>query len=78
MGVTCGGCEAVNIYVAELDEERRVTPVWIKRPHARSPSIFDPRMHIFDPQGSDAFLGATREDIVNWVAAAQSETRLSH
>ena len=65
----------MDIYVAELDEEHRVAAVWIKRKKARSPSIFDPNKHMFDPQVSDEFLGAPREDIVRWLRAEKLEAR---
>lgn len=66
----------MNIFVAELDEEHRVAAVWIKKKKARSPSVFDPNKHIFDPQISDEFSGAPREDIVRWLATAQIKANI--
>lgn len=54
-------------YIAELDEARRIAAVWVKTKSARSPKVFDPRKHRFDPTGPNEFLGAPRTEIIDWI-----------
>lgn len=57
----------MKIYVAELDEQLRVSAVWVKKRTARSPSIFDPSKHVFDAKADAEFWGAPRNEIVRWL-----------
>lgn len=67
-----GDGEAVDIYIAELDENSRVAAVWLKQKMARGTIVFDPKKHVFDPRASNEFCGAPREDIVKWLGSAQN------
>lgn len=57
----------MDYYVAELDEDCQITAVWVKEHASRSPSLFDPKKHIFDPRPGDVVSGAPREDVVKWL-----------
>jgi len=62
-----GGGEAMDKYIAEMDEANRVAAVWVKKRTARGPSVFDPRKHIFDHGQPAEFLGAPQKEIVRWL-----------
>jgi len=61
----------MNKYIAETDELKRITAVWLKKRSSRGPSVFDPKRHIFDPSEPAEFIGAPREHIVSWLKSAQ-------
>lgn len=65
-----GGGEAMDRYIAEMDEANRIAAVWVKKRTARGLSVFDPSKHIFDPQQPAEFSGAPQKEIVRWLETA--------
>lgn len=65
----------MTIYIAELDETRKISVVWIKEKSARGPTVYDPRVHDFDVTNARGFFGASQDDIATWIANAQNKTR---
>ena len=63
----------MDSYIAELDEASRITAVWVKKKNSRSPRVYDPQKHVFDPGLPNEFVGAPKNDIVNWLSAAKSK-----
>jgi hypothetical protein len=66
-----GGGEAMDRYIAEMDEANRIAAVWVMKKTARGPSVFDPRKHIFDPRQPAEFSGAAQNEIVTWLDTAK-------
>lgn len=64
----------MDCYVAELDEDKRIAAVWIRKRNARGPSIFDPRKHVFDDKTPSEFVGAPIEDIKKWLTSKQLQS----
>ncbi len=63
----------MDFYIAELDEASRISAVWIKLKKARGPCVYDPKKHIFDPRSPNEFVGAPKEDIVNWLTGSRAK-----
>ena len=55
-------------YIAELDERLQIAALWFQPPECRAPRVFDPARDSFDPEASPRFLGAPREQILDWLA----------
>lgn len=64
----------MDCYIAELDETSRISAIWVKRKKGRGPSVYDPKKHIFDPKSSNEFVGASKKDIVKWLADASAKS----
>lgn len=56
-------------YIAELDESLQIAALWFKTPDSRAPRVFDPERHSFDPGNATRFLGASRQEILDWIAS---------
>lgn len=72
-----GVAMAVNTFIAETDENGRISCVWIIPPDKKSPRVFDPRKHIFDHKIKANYCGARPSDIQSWLAASSRSDDLS-
>lgn len=68
---------AVNTFIAETDENGRISCVWIIPPDKKSPRVFDPQKHIFDHKIKANFCGARPSDIQSWLTACSKSDELS-
>jgi hypothetical protein len=64
----------ITRYIAETDETRQISAIWVKPAGRKSVRVFDPFVDVFDPNTVAKFDGATEAEIKTWIAVQKAIT----